>query len=223
MKWIFGFAFILLIFSGCAKSLKTSLPTTVEPSPIYVPEKLTEESPAPPYWVLAKRRGVGEYFENGALFGVGNSVSEKESAELFTSANDRARNHLAGLFRSFQQSLAESFSSAGVNKIKSLDAGNENVSSGIQKMTATLLMEVAIVEHWQDPSGDQIYALAKLDINKFYQRLNNYPTFSKITQEAIKKRSDKLFQEMEQALERKNIMTKKGVGYEKQSGRFYLY
>ncbi|MDA0692629.1 MAG: hypothetical protein O3C58_12285 [Nitrospinae bacterium] len=223
MKWIIGLSFIFLIFSGCAKSLKTLLPPIVEPSPISAPEKLTEEPAKPPPWVLANRRGAGEYIANGAFFGVGNSSGERDGSELFASPDDRARNIVAGMFRSFQKSLANSFSSVGVNKINSQDTGNENIPSGIQKVTATLLMEMEIVDHWEDRSEDQFYSLAKLDLNKFKERLNNYPLFSRITQEAIKERSDKLIQEMEQNIDNKKIMTRNGAGYDNQSKRFYLY
>ena len=223
MKWIIGITLIFLIFSGCASPLKTPMPPIVETSFLPASEKLTEEPAEPPFWVLANKRGVGEYFENGSFYGVGTSRGENESKEIITSADDRARNNLAGLFRSFQESLAESFSGEGIDKINTQGAGKKNILSGIQKLTATLLLEVEIIEHWKDPSGDQIYSLAKVDNDIFFARLNNYQPFSRMTQETIKIRSDKLFLEMEQDLKRKSIMTRSGVGNEKHSGRLYLY
>jgi hypothetical protein len=70
MKWMIGIAFILLIFSGCAKPFKTPLPPIVEHEPVNAPEKLADKLAEPPFWVLAKRRGMVGYFENGALLGV---------------------------------------------------------------------------------------------------------------------------------------------------------
>ena len=82
MNWIIGITIIVLIFSGCASPIKPPLPLIVETRPVNVPEKLTEEQAEPPFWVLTKRKGIGEYFENGSFFGVGISSGEKESKEL---------------------------------------------------------------------------------------------------------------------------------------------
>ena len=151
------------------------------------------------------------------------SSGKNDSHEFITSADDRARNYLSGLFKLFQKSLAESFSSEGISQIYTQGAGKENILAEIQKMTATLLLEVEIVEHWENPSGNQIFSLAKLDSTKFFAKLNNYHPLSRMTQEVIKKRSDKLFFEIEQALKRKSIMTRNGVENKTQSKRHYLY
>ena len=229
MKVKIAIAFLLLVISGCAKTIKPNLPPMENPGSLgeritmNKEEKKIEKIVEAPDWVLTQKHGVDEYYKTGAFFGVGSGNGENASNDDKAAADDRARNNLAGLFEFYQRNLIKKISSEELKIIHGQHAGSQKISTGIEEITATLLMKVEIVDHWEDPSSNQIYSLAKLDINEFHRRIKNHPQFLNSTQESIKINSDRLLMEMERDFELNQIMTQNGVGYEKQSGRFYLY
>ena len=148
----------------------------------------------PPEWV---NKGAAA-FSDKAFYGVGSASGIKNYSLQRTASDDRARNALAKVFGFWTKSLTKDYQA-------STTAGEVNVSSEEQEVEAAIktiandtLIGVEIVNHWEHTGRNQMFSLARLDLESFKKNLDRHKELSKEVREAIKERADALHEELEQ-------------------------
>ena len=157
-----------------------------------------------PVWVL---KGSGAYTDvrGKAFFGVGSATGIKNYSLQRTIADDRARGDLAKVFEFYVNSLTKDYqahTTAGSFKDSSEE---QNAEVALKIVVAQTLRGVAIVDHFEIPDRREFLSLARLDYDAFQKNIEANENFQELPKEVrddIKKRADKLHEEMEKASEK---------------------
>jgi hypothetical protein len=165
----------------------------------------------PPEWVL---KGPGGFKDpTGRIIWGVSSVSGVKNASLQRiAADDRARNAVAKVFQVQSKSLSKDLVAHAM--VGNLEATSEEqgIETGIKTGVEQILRGVMIVDHWEHPGRNELFSLARLDLDQFKNDLNtefssnktnpneeylkNTETFPEETKESIKKSADTFFQQM---------------------------
>ena len=79
----------------------------------------------------------------------------------------------------------------------------QNVEVAIKTITSATLTGVLIIDHWEHPGRNELFSLARLDLISFKKNLDEHKELSNEVREAIKERADKLHEELEQEVTKK--------------------
>ena len=168
-----------------------------------LPEKrVTLKDIGPPEWVL---KGGGAYkdSEGKAFYGVGSATGIKNFSLQRAAADDRARNDLAKVFEFWTKSLTKDYMAHTATGDFMVTTEEQSVEMAIKTVTAATLTGVMIIDHWQHPHRNEIFALARLDLEKFKENLDHHEELSKEVRDAVKESSEKLHEELEQEILKK--------------------
>ena len=172
---------ILLIFQACSSGL---------------PKRMTLAETNAPEWIL---KGGGAYDDSigKAFYGVGSSSGINNFSLQRSASDDRARNDLAKTFEFYTKSLTQDYMAS--TTVGNFEANSEEqmVETGIKTITSATLTGVQIIDHWEHPYRNQLYSLARLDLQKFKQNLDQYKQLSESVRKAVKDRADKLHEKLE--------------------------
>lgn len=127
-----------------------------------------------PKWVI-KGSGAFESKNTRVFHGVGSAVGINNSSLLRTTAENRARNEIAKIFKVYVSSLMKDYT-ASTSDLNSEKSSNEqHIEQVVKTVTSQTLAGVEIIDYWQDPKTGEMFTLAKLDlavldsvINKIY-------------------------------------------------------
>ena len=155
-----------------------------------------------PDWVL-KSSGAFEDSNGKAFYGVGSASGIKNFSLQRTAADDRARNDLAKVFEVYTKSLTKDYMASTTSGDFTVTSEEQNVEVAIKTVTSATLTGVMIIDHWEHPGRNQLFSLARLDLTSFKKNLDKHKELSKEVREAIKERADKLHEEMEQEVLKK--------------------
>lgn len=193
MKYFKGLSlFLTLIIFLAHLSACTSIPE----------ERATIADFDPPEWVV-KSSGAFSDSSGKVFYGIGSATGIKNYSLQRTAANDRARNDLAKVFEFYTKSLAKDYmahTTAGDFKASSEE---QNVEVAIKTITSATLTGVLIIDHWEHPGRNELFSLARLDIESFKVNIDKHKELSKEVREAVKERADKLHDELEQEILKK--------------------
>ena len=178
-----GLILLLAMIGGC-----TSTPE---------PTRTTLGDYEPPEWVM-KDSGAFDDSNGKAFYGVGSASGIKNSSLQRTAADDRARNNLAKVFEFYTKSLTKDYMASTTSGDFTATSEEQNVEVAIKTVTSATLTGVMIIDHWEHPGRNELFSLARLDLISFKKNLDEHKELSKEVREAIKKRADKLHEEMEQ-------------------------
>jgi len=183
-----GLMLSLTMFSACS--------STPEPT------RTTMSEYEPPEWVM---KGAGAYKDsNGkAFYGVGTASGIKNFSLQRTAADDRARNDLAKTFEFYTKSLTKDYMASTTSGDFSKTSEEQNVEVAIKTITSATLTGVLITDHWEHPGRNEMFSLARLDLKSFKKNLDEHKELSSEVREAIKERADKLHEELEQEVLKK--------------------
>ncbi|MFQ5715983.1 MAG: hypothetical protein ACE5GQ_02660 [Nitrospinales bacterium] len=190
-----GAALILSLFSACASS------------PTMPPPRLTLQDVDPPEWVV---KGGGAYDDSGgkAFYGVSSATGVKNYSLQRIASDDRARNDLAKVFEFYTKSLTKDYLAHTTAGDFEATSEEQNVEVAIKTVTVATLMGVQIIDHWEHPYRNELFSLARLDLEKFKQNLDQYKELSKEIRDAVKERADKLHEELErEVLKKERILS----------------
>ena len=168
-----------------------------------LPEKrVTLKDIGPPEWVL---KGGGAYkdSEGKAFYGVGSATGIKNFSLQRAAADDRARNDLAKVFKFWTKSLTKDYMAHTATGDFMVTTEEQSVEMAIKTVTAATLTGVMIIDHWQHPHRNEIFALARLDLEKFKENLDHHEELSKEVRDAVKEGAEKLHEELEQEILKK--------------------
>ena len=186
---LFGGLILLLAMLGAC----TSVPE---------PTRTTMDEYEPPEWVL-KSSGAFEDSNGKAFYGVGSASGIKNFSLQRTAADDRARNDLAKVFEFYTKSLTKDYMASTTSGDFTATSEEQNVEVAIKTVTSATLTGVLIIDHWEHPGRNELFSLARLDLISFKKNLDEHKELSKEIREAIKERADKLHEELEQEVLKK--------------------
>jgi len=155
-----------------------------------------------PDWVL-KAAGAFDDSNGKAFYGVGSASGIKNFSLQRTAADDRARNDLAKVFEVWTKSLTKDYMASTTAGDLSASSEEQNVEVAIKTVTSATLTGVLIIDHWEHPGRNELFSLARLDLVTFKNNLDEHKELSKQVREEIKKRADKLHEELEQEVLKK--------------------
>ena len=184
---LLGSIFLLTVSSACG----------------HLPEKLvTLEEAHPPEWVL---KGGGAYKDSDgkSFYGVGSAAGINNFSLQRIAADDRARNDLAKVFEFLTKSLSKDYMANTTEGDFSKSSEEQNIEIAIKTVTSATLTGVMIIDHWEHPYRNELFSLARLDLDKFKKNLDQYNQLSIDVREAIKQRADELHEELEQEVLKK--------------------
>ena len=183
-----GLILLLAMIGGC-----TSTPE---------PTRTTLGDYEPPEWVM-KDSGAFDDSNGKAFFGVGSASGIKNYSLQRTAADDRARNNLAKVFEFYTKSLTKDYMASTTSGDFTATSEEQNVEVAIKTVTSATLTGVLIIDHWEHPGKDVLFSLARLDLVSFKQNLDQHKELAQEVREAIKERADKLHEELEQEVLKK--------------------
>mgnify|MGYP001395545095 CR=1 FL=1 len=80
----------------------------------------------------------------------------------------------------------------------------QNIEVALKTVTSATLTGVMIIDHWEHPYRNELFSLARLDLEKFKKNLDNYKELSQEVRDTVKQRADKLHEELEQEILKKD-------------------
>ena len=167
---------VLLLFASC---------TTI-PEP---PRVLLQEAD-PPEWVLNGNGAFQSDEKPNIFYGVGSASGFSDYSLQRVASDNRARNDLAKVVDFFTASLYKDYRGSDGNLTE----------EAIKMMTHGNFNGVVIVEHWEHPKRNELFSLAKLDLDRVKKGLNTYLKLSEKVQMDVERRAKDLHQEMEDKL-----------------------
>jgi hypothetical protein len=185
---LWGLLSIMVMFSAC-----TSTPEST---------RTTMNEYEPPEWVM-KSSGAFEDSNGKAFYGVGSASGIKNYSLQRTAADDRARNDLAKVFEFYTKSLTKDYMASTTSGDFTTTSEEQNVEVAIKTVTSATLTGVLIIDHWEHPGRNELFSLARLDLISFKKNLDEHKELSNEVREAIKERADKLHEELEQEVTKK--------------------
>ncbi|MBT5548916.1 MAG: hypothetical protein HOJ79_00415 [Nitrospina sp.] len=183
-----GLILLLAMLSAC-----TSVPE---------PTRTTMDEYEPPEWVM-KDSGAFDDSNGKAFYGVGSASGIKNYSLQRTAADDRARNNLAKVFEFYTKSLTKDYMASTTSGDFTATSEEQNVEVAIKTVTSATLTGVLIIDHWEHPGRNELFSLARLDLVSFKQNLDQHKELAQEVREAIKERADKLHEELEQEVLKK--------------------
>lgn len=187
---LLGMTCFLTLFSACASTVeKVDAPNTLQ----------QYKSPA---WVL-KGSGAFDDSKGKVFYGVASSFGVKNPSLQRISADDQARLEVAKTFEVYVKALTKIYIASTSTTLTPSE--EQNIEFALKTVTSATLNGVEIIDHWEHPGRNEFFALARLDFEMFKQNLDNHKELSKETRDGIKERAEKLHQEME-----KEVLKKEG-------------
>ena len=166
-----GFAFAL---NGCAD--KVSAPKNLEGVDF-------------PEWVV---KGSGAFGGESKVFsGVGSVNGIKNEALARTTAANRARNEIAKIFNVYSASLMKDYMASTTAGDMTASSEEQHVEQAIKTFVAENLSGIEITEYWFHPDGDTIYALAKMDLEKFTDAMTKMKELSAEVRDYVRKNAER--------------------------------
>ena len=156
----------------------------------------------PPEWVM-KGSGAFEDSNGKAFYGIASASGIKNYSLQRTAADDRARNDLAKVLEFYTKSLTKDYMAHTTAGDFSASSEEQNVEVAIKTVTSATLTGVLIIDHWEHPGRNELFSLARLDLESFKANIEKHKELSREVREAIKERADKLHEELEQEVLKK--------------------
>ena len=195
---------VLFVLTACAS----------QPNSISVSEgsRSTLANYSPPEWVL---KGAGAFKDSTGkiVWGVSSVSGVKNASLQRMAADDRARNAVAKIFQVHSKSLSKDLVAHAMAGNVEITSEEQGIETGIKTGVEQILRGVMIVDHWEHPGRNELFSLARLDLNKFKnipievftektsiikkEYLQNTKVFPEKTKNSIKKSSESFFRDLE--------------------------
>lgn len=149
-----------------------------------------------PEWVI-QGSGAFEKDSGKIIYGVGSATNIKDFSLLRNAADAEARSEVAKVIDVYTSSLFKMY------KESTSVSGNNNPSEAQQvekvlKETVVMsLSGVELVNHWQDPRDGTLFALAKYELNKFKDSIENTRELNVEMKELVRKNAERAFDDLE--------------------------
>ena len=80
----------------------------------------------------------------------------------------------------------------------------QNVEMAIKTVTSATLTGVMVIDHWEHPHRNELFALARLDLEKFKENIDRQEELAEEVRDMVKERAEKLHEELEREVLKKH-------------------
>ena len=144
-----------------------------------------------PKWV---KDGSGAFqSDTKAFYAVGAIKGIKNKPVAIKTADNRARAELEKVLQTYSASLMRDYATSSAVDDFMEPTDEQMVEQAIKMFSATTLSDVQIVKHWTDNDEDITYALAKLALDDFEERIEQARAFNIDVREYLRTNVDRLF------------------------------
>jgi len=162
----------LLLFSGCSIAPEPVQQAAPKPQPI---QELVKEGQAPK-WITQKGAAFTE--KRAVFYGVGNAAGLVNAALKRRAAEAAARRDLAQEFQVYIAALQKQYVAETTSGSMDRHSVEQRVEDVMKQVTEQTLVGSSIVEYWENPTRNEAYALARLDLVGFRNTLRKYRSAS---------------------------------------------
>lgn len=155
-----------------------------------------------PEWV---QKGHGAFLDNGqkAFYGVGAVTGVKNKPLAKTAADNRARAEIAKVFETYSASLMRDYAASTTAGDFKKTSEEQNIEQTIKTFSANTLSGVMIIDHWTDPSDGTLYALARLDLDRFKENIQQARELNAAVRDYVRQNAEKAFEALDQEEEKR--------------------
>ncbi|WP_447968124.1 LPP20 family lipoprotein [Nitrospira sp. M1] len=187
-----------LLFGGCASQAPVKERTL---------NQLVKDGDGPEWLVSGGKSFSGD---KKAFYGVGSAGRVRNPALMRRSAAAQARRDIASQFKVYVAAMNKQY-------LADITAGDGDAHSEEQAVTDTMkeitdatLQGVTIEEYWEHPERNEAYALARLDLDAFLEKVRNYANakdeykeLSEKVRERVERNAEKAFDELQGELDKR--------------------
>ena len=125
-----------------------------------------------PTWITQK--GAAFSGERRVFHGVGNAATIRNPALRRRSAEAAARRDLQQTFQVYVAGLNKQYmAETTAGDMESVNV-EQHIEDVMKQVTSGTLVGAGIVEYWENPTRNESYALARLDLERFVDVMQNY-------------------------------------------------
>ncbi len=153
--------------------------------PSVPPSELPLQEVDGPEWLTKK--GAAFSGDDAVFYGVGVAADVSSSPLKRRAAESQARRDIAQQFNTYIGSLTKQYladTTAGSMEAHSVEQHIEDVMKDVSEAT---LVGVSIVEYWEHPHKNEVYALARLDLKGFLDKMAGMQSAQEAFKELDKK------------------------------------
>ncbi|HEY5600338.1 MAG TPA: LPP20 family lipoprotein, partial [Candidatus Manganitrophaceae bacterium] len=137
------------------------------------------------------------------FYGVGAITGVKNKPMAKTAADNRARAEISKIFETYSASLMRDYAASTTAGDFSKTSEEQNIEQTVKTFSASTLSGVVIIDHWTDPSDGTLYALARLDLDKFKETLDRAKELNASVRDYVRKNAEKAFDILEKEEEKR--------------------
>ena len=184
---------LLLILSAC----------TSTPDSYIVEDRPLIKDVEPPDWVI-KGSGAFSDSEGGKIFyGIGSASGIRNFSLQRVTADDRARNDIAKVIDYYTKSLLKDYMGSTTSGSFETTQEEQLSEQALQTLTNASLHGVVVIDHWEHPKRNELFSLARLDLDQVKRSLGSFREMSNKLKDEIRERAEELHEEMERQIEKK--------------------
>lgn len=152
-----------------------------------------------PDWIF---KGSGAFDDAGdkVFYGVGAVTGIHNKPLAVTTADNRARAEITKIFETYSASLMKDYaaSTTGGGAVTEVSATTEeqHIEQAIKTFSAATLSGIMIIDHWENPSDGTYYSLARLDIKKFKNSLEEIKELNAAVRDYVRKNAERAFDDL---------------------------
>ena len=148
----------------------------------------------PPSWVNKGSGAFKDADDEKVFYGVGLADGMKNLSLQRVTADDRAIASLATQMNAVVKRLKKDYESITASGQTSIE--RENVDNAMKILVNETVSESKIIDHWEHPGKNVLYSLARVQLKTFKKQIESHKELSSDSRDAIKKRAEKLHEEM---------------------------
>ncbi len=148
-----------------------------------------------PEWVF---RGSGAFGgDTKAFYGVGSASGIKNISLARENCEASARRSISATFSTYTAGLTKSYMASTTAGDMSASSEEQHVEDAMKSFTQSTLNFVEIMDRWFDQANNTWYCLARLDMNKAIDNMNNHKELSAKVRDYVRENANKAFDELE--------------------------
>ncbi|GJL65525.1 MAG: hypothetical protein NPIRA05_04960 [Nitrospirales bacterium] len=182
-----------LLLGGCA-SQEAMKPRTLN--------QLVKDGDGPEWLVSGGKAFSGD--SKRAFYGVGSAGRVRNPSLMRRSASAQARRDIASQFKVYVAAMNKQYLADVTAGDGDAHSEEQAVTDTMKEVTDATLQGVTIEEYWEHPERNEAYALARLDLDTFLEKIRNYENskaeykeLSEKVRKRIEENAQKAFDELE--------------------------
>lgn len=184
-----------LILGGCATGPTEGQKMPMEQCTVTM---LVNEGKAPE-WLTKKGKAFSG--DRKAFYGVGNAAEILNSALKRRAAESAARREVGAQLNTYVAGFQKQYMSDIVAGSLDQHSTEQLITDVMKDLTDATLVGVSIEEYWESPCRNESYALARVDLDQFLDKVKNYTSATEQQKELSEKIKQRVINNAEKAFE----------------------